>query len=326
MNKTKGKTTKKKGKKGTFNRNKAYEVVTERFIKYIEEHGVMPWRKPWMVVHPDITPTNYSTKEPYHGVNVFLLMMSGYESPYWLTYKQAEAMGGQVREKEKGTPVIKFQPPDKNKIKAIEEDDSLSDEEKAERKRKLFGFYRVSWAFNEAQIDGIEFPEPEKVDTPILEFTPYEQAERTLDSMPNPPHIGYGPARAYYNRMSDSINLPPKELFETVEDYYSTLFHELAHSTGHKSRLNRFADQKIVAFGSRDYSFEELVAELSSSFVMNELGIETKDTELNSASYLAGWVRTMKSDQKMLLKAMNKAIPATEYIFGRLEPKGGNHV
>lgn len=318
MNKTKGKTTKKKGKKGTFNRNKAYEVVTERFIKYIEENKTLPWRKPWFVVNPDIAPMNYKSKTPYQGVNIFMCLMSGYASPYWLTYKQASEMGGQVRKGELSTPVIRYQPPNAEKIRAIDDDGSLTDEEKAERKSKLFGFYKVFSVFNAEQIDGIEFPEPEKVDTPILEFTPYEQAERTLDSMPNPPHIGYGPARAYYNRMSDSINLPPKELFETVEDYYSTLFHELAHSTGHKSRLNRFADQKTVAFGSRDYSFEELVAELSSSFVMNELGIETKNTELNSASYLVGWVRAMKSDQKMLLKAMNKAIPATEYIFGRV--------
>jgi antirestriction protein ArdC len=278
-----------------------------------------------MVVHPDITPTNYSTKEPYHGVNVFLLMMSGYESPYWLTYKQAEAMGGQVREKEKGTPVIKFQPPDKNKIKAIEEDDSLSDEEKAERKRKLFGFYRVSWAFNEAQIDGIDFPKPEALKKK-RKFNPIKKAEQLIAKIKNLPKIVHLLPRAFYRPYDDSINMPMRETFESPEAYYSTLFHEIAHSTGHESRLNRLTGQENLAFGSHDYSFEELVAELCSSFVMNELGIENADTERNSAAYLDGWRRTMKADTKMLLKAMNKAIPATEYIFGRLEPKGGNHV
>jgi len=299
-----------------FNRDHAYEVVTERFIKYIEEHGQLPWRKPWMVVQPDIAPMNYKSKTPYSGVNIFMCLMSGFESPYWLTYKQAVEMGGQVRKGEKATPIIRFNPPDKKRLQAIDDDDSLDDEEKAERKKRLFGFYKVFLVFNAEQIDGIEFPKAEPTE-PAKVFNPIEEAEKVVANMPNRPTIVHREPGAFYRPFDDSINMPKRELFDSPEDYYSTLFHELSHSTGHKSRLGRLEDQRDAAFGSADYSKEELVAELSSSFVMNELGIENSDTERNSAAYLANWCKAMKSNVKMLVQAMNKAIPSANYIFGR---------
>lgn len=298
----------------------AYEVITNRFIEYIEKNGVLPWRKPWMVVEPEIAPRNYRSGTPYQGVNIFLTLMSGYSSPYWMTYKQATEFGGQVRKGERATQIIKYQPPNSEKIKAINEDESLTDEQKAEKKMKLHGYYKVFAVFNAEQIDGIEFP---KIEQPEVknEFTPIERAEQVVESMPNCPMIQHIQPRAFYSPVKDYVNLPRKELFNSPNDYYSTLFHELAHSTGHASRLGRHEDQRLSAFGSNDYSKEELVAELSSSFVMNELGIENTDTETNSASYLANWVKHLKSDTKMLLKAMNKAIPATNYIFGRIAEK-----
>jgi antirestriction protein ArdC len=308
MKKTKGKPRKK-------NFNLAYEVVTDRFVKYIEEHGQLPWRKPWMVVNPDIPHMNYKSKTPYKGVNVFLCLMSGFNSPYWLTFKQAKDMGGCVKEGEHGTKIVRWQPANREKLKAIEEDDSLTEDEKAERKRKVFGFYKVFTVFNAEQIEGIEFPVPEPVEP--REFYPLIEAEETIKKMPKAPRIYHEGDRAFYNMAKDFITLPPQEHFISEEHYYSTLFHELAHSTGHENRLGRHTNMKIAAFGDNDYSKEELVAELSSSFIMNELGFENENTMENSAAYLAGWCSAMKAEPKMLVKAMNKAIPATNYIFGR---------
>lgn len=318
------KTTKTTGHQDSkpFNRDHAYEVVTERFIKFIEENGVLPWRKPWMVVQPECAPMNYRSKEFYKGVNVFMTMMAGFASPYWLTFKQAAEMGGYVRKGEKATPVIKWQPPAKERLKAIDDDETLTDEEKLERKKKLFGFYKVFYVFNSEQIEGIEFPKPAEIEGRV--FNPIEEAERVIEAMPNRPTIIHNEPRAFYQPFTDTVNMPLAELFESPEHYYSALFHEIAHSTGHKSRLGRLEDERNAAFGSKDYSFEELVAELSASFSLNELHIENKDTEENSAAYLAGWCKKLKEDAKILLKAMNKAIPATNYIFGRVEPKGEN--
>jgi len=298
----------------------AYSVVTERFVKFIEEHKELPWRKPWMVVQPEVPPMNYRTKTVFKGVNVFMCLMSGFSSPYWLTYNQAKDMGGYVRKGESGTPIVKWNPPDKQKLDAIDADESLTDEQKAEKKRKVFGFYRVSWEYNALQIEGIEFPQPEPVEVRGA-FNPIQEAEKVIEAMPNKPAIRHDEPSAYYNPMLDFVNLPACELFESEAHYYATLFHEIAHSTGHKDRLGRFLGQQNAAFGSKDYSFEELVAELASSFSLNELGIENRDTVENSAAYLAGWLKKLKSDTRMLLKAMNKAIPATNYIFNRIEAK-----
>ena len=302
-------------KKGNSNGNKTYEVVTDRFIKYIEEHGRLPWRKPWMVVNPDNPQMNYKSGAPYKGCNVFLTLMGGYSSPYWLTYKQAFEMGGHVKKGEHGTPIIRWQPADKSKLKAIDEDNNLTDEEKSERKRKMFGFYKMFTAFNAEQIEGIEFPNPEPVKP--REFSPIEEAERVIKEMPKPPIIRKHGKTALYIPHSDTVIVPDGEYSLSGPHYYSTLFHELSHSTGHENRLGRLKDRRNAAFGSSDYSKEELVAELSSSFIMNELGIENEGTMENSAAYLANWCSAMKAEPKMLIQAMHKAIPATNYIFGR---------
>lgn len=311
--KRKGKQTSKDTKKEW---KSAYEVVTERFIEFIEKNGTLPWRKPWMVTQPESPPMNFITKKPYQGVNMMLCLMSGYSSPYWMTFKQAAELGGYAKKGEKGIKVVKYEPPNKAKLKEIDEDSTLDDEEKEREKWKYRGYYTIAGTiFNAEQIEGIEFPEPEKPKE-TKKFVPIKKAEALIKKMSKKlPTVTRNEDRAYYNREQDRVNIP--KVFESANDYYSTLFHEFAHSTGHASRLDRFSMVNINRFGDRDYSFEELVAELSSSFVMNELGIENTETSRNSAAYLAGWCKTMKADAKMLLKAMAKAIPATEYIFGR---------
>ena len=271
---------------------KVYEIITEKIIDQLES-GSVPWVKPWIGGEP---PKNYISKKPYRGINPFLLACQGYASPFWLSFKQAQAAGGTVKKGEKGSMVVFWK-----MFEGSELDKS--------GKPKMIPMLRYYTVFNTDQCEGLT------VDLPTTgeEFQPIDKAESIVDGMQNKPVIRHAEPRAYYRPSTDLVNMPRKELFESAEGYYSTLFHELGHSTGHKSRLER-KDFAEAAFGSETYSKEELIAEFTSAFLCGISGIE-KEIK-NQAAYIQGWLKVLKSDCKMAVLAAAQAQKAADYITG----------
>ncbi len=279
-----------------------YGMVNNRILELLEK-GTVPWRKPWKGVSG--MPCNLVSKREYHGINLFLLSAMEYNSPYWMTYRQATEKGGHVRQGEKATPVIFW--------KWIDRKDSNDPEADASGKIPLLRYYSV---FNVEQCEGIKVPDPEEE---IHIFSPVERAEEIVTYMPNRPVISYGGKSASYSPLGDSIKMPTPEQFISSEEFYSTLFHELTHSTGHVSRVGRKSVQEPSYFGSHEYSKEELVAEMGAAFLCASSGIEQKTLE-NSAAYISGWLSELKNDKKMLVTAAAQAQKAADYILYR---KGG---
>lgn len=279
-----------------------YEIVTERIIALLEQ-GTVPWQKPWATSGEDCMPRNLISKKPYRGVNVFLLHAMSFESPYWLTFKQAQELGGNVRKGEKACPVVFW--------KWLES----PDEKASERKRiPLLRYYHV---FNASQCEGIQVPLTEKKGR---DHSPIAEAERILAGMPKPPAIVHGRDRACYLPAFDRVELPSPEAFRTGEHYYSVLLHELTHATGHQERLNRKgvagSEGEWSAFGSTPYAREELVAEMGASFLCGHAGIVER-TITDSAAYIAGWLERLREDKRLIVQAAAQAQRAADYVLNR---------
>lgn len=270
--------------------NKVYDWVTERIVKQLES-GTIPWRCPWVTGGASM---NFVTKKPYRGMNVFMTAMSGFASPYWMTRKQILSKGGRIRKGEKATMVVFWKVFDRE-----------PDENGKSRKSFVLRYYNV---WNVEQTDGIDYPKPE-----TTQHDPIVACETIIDGYVTCPEIAHKGNRAYYKHSDDSITMPPMEYFTETPEYYSTLFHEAAHSTGHESRLGR--KMGASGFGSESYSFEELVAEMTAAMLCGQAGIEMATLE-NSAAYIASWLKKFKSDTTMLVKAASKAQKAADYILG----------
>jgi len=285
-----------------------YQQVTDRIIQQLEQ-GTVPWKSPYFSKVG--FPRNFSTGKAYQGINIFLLGSLRYTSPFFLTFIQAKELGGHVRKGEQGSLVVKYGTYTKH-----DDGQPVTDEE--DQTRRFLKGYTV---FHASQIEGIEFPKPEN----LPELTLSEQIDRAraiVAGMPSPPAIREGSAVPCYRRNSDSVHMPEQGYFESEEAYYSTLFHELAHSTGHESRLCRkslIENMGINADGDtarKIYAEEELVAEMAASFLGAHAGIT--DSELaNSASYLQSWIVALKSkDAKgWIIRAASQAQKAANYIL-----------
>jgi len=204
---------------------KSYEIINNTITSLLEK-GEVPWRKPWTSGEP----VNFISKKPYRGINPFILISSGFSCPYWVSFKQAKGKGGKIKKGENGFPVVFW--------KWIEIEDSSS-----EQNKKRIPFLRYYTVFNLEQTEGIEIPAPETRD-----FHPIGEAEKVIHEMPHAPVIEHKEPRAYYRPPDDVVNMPKANLFNSDEAYYSTLFHELIHSTGHKSRLDREEISKVSLF------------------------------------------------------------------------------
>jgi antirestriction protein ArdC len=252
----------------------AYQVITDRVITLLEQ-GVIPWQKPWQ--SGQLLPQNLISRKAYRGVNVFLLHAMMYESPYWLTFNQAKELGGSVRRGEKACPVVFWK--------------WLDVDEDSERKR--VPFLRYYSVFNVAQCEGTDAHVP-KTEQSRREHNPIESGERIVSAMPHRPEIKHGLDRAYYSPSGDFVGMPSPGQFKSGEDYYSVLFHELTHSTGHESRLNRKgvsgSDGQWSAFGSQSYSKEELVAEMGAAFLCGQAGIVERTRDNSAATSPLGWL------------------------------------
>lgn len=272
-----------------------YASVTDRIVEALEA-GTVPWHKPWATRGG---PVSLSTGKAYRGINVFLLALEGYADPRWGTYKAIAAAGGQVRKGEKGTHIILWKP-------ARFTPEPGSDGETADERGYLL--LRQYVVFNAEQADGL--PELEPLND--HEHTPNERAEALAAGWTTGPHVAHGYDGASYSPTTDVVRMPEPDAFDTPDDYYATLFHELTHATGHESRLNRL---EPAIFGSDPYAREELVAELGASMLAGLVGLTTA-AGANSAAYVAGWLRRLKDDRKLVVNAAAQAQKAADLITG----------
>ena len=269
-----------------------YEIITGQILAELEK-GVVPWRKPWRT----LPPANLVSKNPYRGINTFLLALAGYGSQYWVTYRQAQALGGNIRRGEHGTKIV-FWKFDKYETETVD----------GETENRTSAFLRYYTVFNLELTEGLKA---------LLVFppaTPIESAEAIVSGMPDPPAYQQG-FLACYSPSNDTVTMPSPTAFHLRAEYYSTLFHELMHSTGHAKRLAREGLDRPQQFGSDSYSREELVAEMGSAMLCGVAGIE-QTTLANSAAYLNSWIARLKSDSRLLISAASAAQKAADYIRG----------
>ncbi|HEX3857860.1 MAG TPA: zincin-like metallopeptidase domain-containing protein [Verrucomicrobiae bacterium] len=276
-------------------KNPTYDRITDRITALLEQ-GTVPWQKPWKARTG--LPRNFVSKNPYRGINIFLLLAMMYESPFWITFRQVSQLGGSVRKGEKACPVVFW--------KQTTSEDKQSGEQK---KKYLLRFYHV---FNVSQCDGL------KIGSEPVQENIIAKPEDIVAQMPQPPVTKHGMTHAYYSPREDCVSLPPRERFERTEDYYSTVFHELVHSTGHEKRLKRSTLTEKAGFGSNPYCKEELIAEMGAAFLcgLAEIGERTID---NSAAYLNGWLEQLRNDKTLIVQAAAQAQKAADFILGRTE-------
>lgn len=294
--------------------NKVYKIIQDRFIESLEA-GEIPWNRPWSKAGQ--MPANAFTGRRYSGVNSLLLGMLRYEQPYWLTFNQAKKAGGNVKKGEKSTPVIywKLMHFDKQSDKKLTKAEANKRPASQVKTVPLLRYYNV---FN---IDQCENLDPEKIhreELKTFEFNEIERAQSIADNMPNAPEIDHnGGGRATYSPLKDKIQLPKRERFSTPGGYYAILFHEMIHSTGHESRLNR--DLSAGVMDKKSYSKEELIAEIGATFLSADAGILEQERFDNSAAYVNGWLRVFKREdnQTLIVHAAAAAQKAADYILDR---------
>lgn len=280
---------------------KICQMVTDRLIEEMEK-GIIPWSKPW---HGTSSCISHTTGKPYSLVNQFVLGIPG----EYITFNQCKAEGGSVKKGAKGKPVVFW------KQTKITEKDS----ETGEEKEKLIPLLKYYTVFHINDCEGIKPKWNVEEDRPHA--NPIEEAEAIVTAYQDREQLRIDRTdisdRAYYSPSRDFICVPTIEQFTETAEYYSTLFHEMTHSTGHTSRLNRFTGKAAcAAFGSEEYSKEELIAEIGAASLVNHCGIENKSSFRNSAAYLQGWLRALKNDPTLIIAAAGKAEKAYEYIIG----------
>ena len=284
-----------------------YETVTERIIASLRA-GVIPWEKPWQTPHfsGGPFPRNFRTGKPYRGINVFLLWASPYSSPFWLTFKQAQELKGSVRKGEKGTQIVFYK-----QLRDRRKNENAEDEEK-ERAPFVLCYYTV---FNVEQCDGLTLPQIEQP-TAKTEFETDENCEAIVTGWANRPALHLTSEtehRACYRPGTDSVHMPVRSRFVDAAHYFSTLFHELVHSTGHESRLNRTFGAR---FGDELYSKEELVAEMGAAYLCAIAGIANEHTDRNTTAYIQSWIAALEEDNRLIVHAAANAQKAVDLIVG----------
>lgn len=270
-----------------------YAIITDRIISQLEA-GTVPWRKPWTAKSQ--MPLNMISGKRYRGINIFLLGCQNYESPFWLTFKQASDKGGNVRKGEKGSPCVFWSLVD---IKDSETGDS--------KKLPILRHYTV---FNSSQIEGLE-----EFQAPTATDEENSIPQEVIDNMQNAPIIRHGFTKACYIPSCDEVHMPDQSKFMGTAEYFSTLYHEICHATLHPSRCNR-KQTGVVQHGDENYAREELVAEMGAAFLCGITGISAPVIE-NQSSYIASWLKVFKGDTKLVVNAAGAAQKAVDYILNR---------
>lgn len=277
-----------------------YQEVTDRIIAKLEQ-GQIPWQKPWSGGAQSYA-FNRVTKKPYSLLNQLLLNHDG----EYASYKQWAAMGGQVRKGEKAEIVVFWKPT------------TITETNKnGETYEKTIPILRYFSVFHISQVDGVDPLNQEE--RKVYTHNPVDEAESIMKRYVDREHLlirEITSDRAFYSPSQDYIQIPSREQYEEIGEFYSTLFHEMVHSTGHMSRLNRFGkESKAAAFGSSEYSKEELVAEVGAATLVNMIGIETAQTFTNSAAYIQSWLKVLRNDNRFIVSASSKAEKAVKYIL-----------
>ena len=289
----------------------AYQMVTDRICEMLEQ-GFIPWDKPWAMTKTSAW--SGCDGHIYSLINQFLL--ADPDKKYkdweeleqdiageWVTFKQAVDRGGCVRKGEKGRKIVFFT--------MLPEKDNDGNETK-----KFFPYLKWTTVFKVDQCDGIEQKYHKDADR-LYDFNPNQTAEEVAQDYVKREKVKLKTVRgdrAFYSPDTDSVTMPKPEQFKDNAEYYSTLFHELTHSTGHQKRLNRLS--KVASFGDEEYSAEELVAEIGSASILATLGIENDRTFKNSAAYVQNWLKALKNDKRLIVTASAKAEKAIKLIFG----------
>lgn len=288
----------------------ALELINQKIIDKLSE-GVNPWRKTW-VSSGGISlnvPANYISNRSYTGINFALL-----DPGYYLTKKQAQELGGYVKDDAKEYEIIFAQSFNKKIIKNEKE------VVKTLFNVKNYSVYRIEDCEGIRQIKG----RTKVIDTiEYFENTPDEDIDRIVSDYIKREGIGFyhkHQDKAFYQPAFDSITMPLMNQFETRENYYSTLFHEMAHSTGHKKRLDRKLDN---SFGSDPYSKEELVAEITATYLMNHFNLDNESTFSNNVAYLKSWGERLKGNtlSYLILSSTTQAEKAFRFIIEKKNNK-----
>lgn len=294
-------------------RTDIYSRVTAEIIEALEA-DIRPWVQPWCAGHAAgaiSRPLRFSG-QPYRGINVVILwlraLMAGYECPLWLTYRQAQELGGQVRKGEKGSTVVYSNTFTRR-----------ATDEAGEETEEHIPFLKAYTVFNAAQIDGLP---GQFVATAQPQLTVIERIERVETFVASSTAvIDYGLSSAYYALHADRICMPMPEMFRDAESYYATLLHELTHWTRHPTRLDRSFGRE--RFGDEGYAMEELVAEMGAAFLCADLGINTEVRD-DHASYVVSWLKVLRNDRKAIFTAAAHAERAAAYLHGFGRQDGGN--
>lgn len=286
-----------------------YQQVTNQIVEQLSQ-GCRPWLKPWNAEHAAgrITRPLRHNGQPYHGINILMLWASAEEqsfiSPYWLTFKQAKALGGSVRKGEKGSPVVYA-----STFEKIETNDKGEDVEQS------IPFLKQYTVFAADQIDGLPEQYYEMKEPPNNEIERLQHADEFFNA--TGADIREGGSKAYYAIGSDHIQMPPLMCFRDAQSHAATLAHEICHWTRHQTRLDRDLGRK--RWGDEGYAMEELVAELGSAFLCCDLSI-TPEVMPDHAAYLESWLKVLKDDKRAIFTAASLASKAVDYLHS-LQPE-----
>ncbi|MCT2581111.1 MAG: DUF1738 domain-containing protein [Mesorhizobium sp.] len=283
-----------------------YQRITDTIVEQLEA-GTKPWIRPWRgSVRHSLIPRR-ATGEAYRGINVLMLWVSGqmfgYQENTWMTYRQAQDLGGQVRKGEKGTLVVKY--------------GTFTPKEREDDEDRSIPYLKGYTVFNIEQIENLPdrffSPAEELPSVPVPHIETVEVFVRNTNAK-----VSYSGTKACYRPSSDDILMPDRDRFESEVHLYSTLLHELSHWSGAKHRLDRDLSGR---FGTESYAVEELVAELAASFLCADLGV-AHDPRDNTAAYLASWLAVLKNDKRAIITAAAKAQAAADYLTA-LQPGAG---
>lgn len=274
-----------------------YADVTDRIISQLEQ-GIIPWHKPW-IVSGTACAISYSTGKPYSLLNQMILGKPG----EYATFAQITKDGGKVKKGAKAQMVVFW--------KWIEQEDEQNPGE-----MKKIPFLRHFNVFHLDDCEGIQPKHSTEVKPQNLQ--PDEAAGAIITDYLNRSGVKLiheEGDRAFYRPSTDTVTLPLLAQFKELSEYYSTAFHELTHSTGHPSRLNRLT--KVACFGSEDYSKEELVAEIGAAALVNHAGLETSSSFRNSTAYVQSWLKTLQNDKRLIVSAAGQAEKACNLILNQ---------
>lgn len=265
-----------------------YQKIVDQIIAQIDQ-GVLPWQMPWKSALPQS-----ERGRIYRGLNLFVLGFKPFTDPRWLTFKRAKELGGNVKQGERGTTVYFWQ--------------WIKDTDANGVTVNKYPMLRTYTVFNVEQCEGLNIKEMDLIQ---CDGTPIERAEKVVANLPWKLQINDGREAFWSPAMPDAITIPNAKTFQNMDAYYSVLFHEIAHATGHESRLNRDMSNR---FGSEKYGFEELVAQFTAAMVCAHCGID--NTTEADAAYVANWSKVLKGDPKMIFKAAGLAQHAADFILG----------